>query len=206
MLVVCVIDRILENEEKTILPLSTLTCHPAPSSRKHACTMLRFQSVNISRSGSTGASTNHLPTMDASSESVGRSKTDTAPGIFQHHGVAVSLPASFQRRGWNNGLHFGYRVFAAICPMNDAREHLPGSADRDIHIDVLLPVSAKEIDSLRKAYRESFDYLNNKTKKSCLGCSVYHCYYSRFWRCCFGFWHLRWRLLLVVQHLLAFME
>lgn len=51
MLVVCIIDQILENEEKTILPLSTLTCLPAPTLPENMpAAMLRFQSVNISRS------------------------------------------------------------------------------------------------------------------------------------------------------------
>ncbi len=90
--------------------------------------------------------------------------------------------------------------------MNDAREHLPGSADRDIHIDVLLPVSAKEIDSLRKAYRESFDYLNNKTKKKLSRLQRLSLLLQPLLAVLLGFWHLRWRLLLVVQHLLAFME
>ena len=51
MLVICIIDQILENEEKTILSLSTLICHPAPTPPENmSAAMLRFHSANIIRS------------------------------------------------------------------------------------------------------------------------------------------------------------
>ena len=80
MLIICIVDQILEYEEKTVLPLSTLICHPVPTLPENMpVAMLRFQSVNISRSEAQVLLRTICPPWTHRPNPLGVQKTDTAP-------------------------------------------------------------------------------------------------------------------------------